>query len=154
MFINNYYYYYKKAFSPEFCDYVMNKGTSLVNQPATIGGGGKGGRKDLKMRSSNVAWISDPSILDPVKKIMQETNKRAGWNFHLGLNVDHSAYKGEEFEFDYRDVGKGKRTEVVTQAQDKGSCLMFPSFMWHRVRPVKKGVRYSLVVWLTGENFR
>ena len=191
MFIKNYYYYYKKLFSPEFCDYVINKGTSVVNREATVGDG-KGGRKDLKMRSSNVSWITDPYILDPVKRIMEETNKKAGWNFHLGLNIDlqaqftrydknqfytwhcdcfkhqeknrkisftlnlsdPSAYKGGEFEFDYRDVTKSKRTEVVAQVQEKGSCLMFPSFIWHRVRPVKKGVRYSLVVWLTGENFR
>ena len=66
MFIKNYYYYYKKLFSPEFCDYVINKGTSVVNREATVGDG-KGGRKDLKMRSSNVSWITDPYILDPVK---------------------------------------------------------------------------------------
>ncbi|BCV06054.1 MAG: hypothetical protein CM15mV124_480 [uncultured marine virus] len=26
----------------------------------------------------------------------------------------------------------------------KGSIIVFPSFVWHRVKPVTKGTRYSL----------
>lgn len=31
-----------------------------------------------------------------------------------------------------------------------GQCAVFPSFMRHRVTPVTKGVRYSLVTWISG----
>jgi len=30
---------------------------------------------------------------------------------------------------------------------------VFPSFMWHRVNKVTKGVRYSLVSWILGYPF-
>ena len=36
----------------------------------------------------------------------------------------------------------------------KGSIIVFPSFLWHRVKPVTKGVRYSLVVWNLGYPFK
>jgi len=31
---------------------------------------------------------------------------------------------------------------------------VFPSFVWHRVKPVTAGTRYSLVVWHLGKPFK
>jgi len=39
-------------------------------------------------------------------------------------------------------------------AKDQGSMTVFPSFMCHNVCPVKTGVRYSLVSWLAGPQFK
>jgi hypothetical protein len=36
----------------------------------------------------------------------------------------------------------------------KGSIIVFPSFLWHRVKPVTRGVRYSLVLWHLGYPFK
>jgi PKHD-type hydroxylase len=36
----------------------------------------------------------------------------------------------------------------------KGEMIMFPSFLMHRVTPVTKGIRRSLVIWVEGPNFR
>jgi len=36
----------------------------------------------------------------------------------------------------------------------RGSVLVFPSFVCHRVKPVTSGVRKSLVVWMLGSRFR
>lgn len=36
----------------------------------------------------------------------------------------------------------------------KGSILCFPSFMPHAVKPVTEGIRKSLVVWVSGPQFR
>ena len=38
--------------------------------------------------------------------------------------------------------------------KDQGTMTVFPSFMCHDVRPVLTGVRYSLVSWLAGPQFR
>lgn len=38
--------------------------------------------------------------------------------------------------------------------KDQGSMTVFPSFMCHDVRPVTAGVRYSLVSWLAGPQFK
>lgn len=37
---------------------------------------------------------------------------------------------------------------------DVGDLIIFPSFLRHRVTPVTKGVRYSLVTWYQGPRFR
>jgi PKHD-type hydroxylase len=44
--------------------------------------------------------------------------------------------------------------EPITCAQAKGSVLLFPSWVIHRVTPVTRGVRKSIVVWVTGPKFR
>jgi len=194
MFTKVNYYYFDKLFTEEFCDNVINVGNTLKDQEGIIGSNGErnAGGKDLKVRNSNVAWITDFKILQGCKEAMQEANRRANWNFNLDLNTDLSAqftkyskgqfydwhcdsfqrdgrnrklsftlnlsdpstYVGGEFEFDYRDSKKGSRIETVKHVKDKGSCIVFPSYMWHRVRKVTKGTRYSLVVWLQGDSFK
>jgi len=42
----------------------------------------------------------------------------------------------------------------VKEILPKGSIVVFPSFVWHRVQPVTKGTRYSLVVWNLGYPFK
>jgi len=38
--------------------------------------------------------------------------------------------------------------------QEKGTVLIFPSYMIHGVEPVTKGIRYSCVTWLVGPYFK
>ena len=38
--------------------------------------------------------------------------------------------------------------------QEQGTLIIFPSFSFHRVLPVKSGVRYSLVTWFQGPDWR
>ena len=73
--------------------------------------------------------------------------------------TDGSEYEGGELEFDFRNYDPHMRDESkhLRQAREilpKGSIIVFPSFVWHRVKPVTKGVRYSLVVWNLGYPFK
>jgi len=73
--------------------------------------------------------------------------------------TDGSEYEGGELEFDFRNYEPHMREEVkhLRQAKEilpKGSIIVFPSFVWHRVKPVTKGVRYSLVMWNLGYPFK
>jgi PKHD-type hydroxylase len=38
--------------------------------------------------------------------------------------------------------------------REKGSAMFFPSFTYHRVKPVTKGTRRSLVVWFRGPKWQ
>ena len=69
---------------------------------------------------------------------------------------DEKDYKGGELEFDLRnqDPDKKRNTMICKEIRPKGSLVVFPSFLWHRVRPVKKGSRYSLVIWNLGWPFK
>ena len=73
--------------------------------------------------------------------------------------TDGSEYKGGELEFDFRNYEPNMRDESIHRIQckeilPKGSIIVFPSFVWHRVKPVTAGTRYSLVVWHLGRPFR
>ena len=72
---------------------------------------------------------------------------------------DGSEYQGGELEFDFRNYDPPMRDEAKHKVQckeilPKGSINVFPSFVWHRVKPVTSGTRYSLVVWHLGYPFR
>jgi PKHD-type hydroxylase len=69
---------------------------------------------------------------------------------------DEKDYKGGELEFDMRnkDPDKKRNIRVCKEIRPKGSMVVFPSFLWHRVKPVTKGSRYSLVIWNLGWPFK
>ena len=69
---------------------------------------------------------------------------------------DPKDYKGGELEFDFRNIDPDKPRKPVKckEILPKGSLVVFPSFVWHRVCPVKKGSRYSLVIWNLGWPFK
>ena len=62
------------------------------------------------------------------------------------LLSDPSEFKGGELEF----MDKGRRADNLKQ----GQAIFFASFLRHRVAPVKKGVRRSLVMWFGGPPLR
>ena len=69
---------------------------------------------------------------------------------------DPKDYKGGELEFDFRnqDPDVPSARKICTEILPKGSLVVFPSFVWHRVKPVTKGLRHSLVVWNLGYPFK
>tara|TARA_R100001460_G_scaffold12447_3_gene28610 strand:+ start:559 stop:1194 length:636 start_codon:yes stop_codon:yes gene_type:complete len=73
--------------------------------------------------------------------------------------TDGSEYEGGELQFDYRDYDPHMRDELkhvrsCKEILSKGSIVVFPSHVWHRVKPVTKGTRYSLVMWNLGYPFK
>jgi PKHD-type hydroxylase len=64
-------------------------------------------------------------------------------------------YEGGELEFDFRNMDPDKPTiRKCAEISPRGSVVVFPSHVWHRVKPVTKGTRYSLVIWNLGYPFR
>ena len=103
--------------------------------------------------------------------------KKGGFcNFHADGRGDHlSAYHRPENKFLHGHVRKlsmsvilnddfeGGAFEFASYAKEKcvitpieassGSVIVFPSSVEHRVSPVTKGTRYSLVTWFVGPPF-
>jgi len=69
---------------------------------------------------------------------------------------DPKDYKGGELEFDLRNLDPDKKRNVMKckEILPKGSLVVFPSFVWHRICPVKRGERKSLVIWNLGWPFK
>ena len=68
---------------------------------------------------------------------------------------DESEYSGGELEFDTRSyMPHDKKIIQCKNISSKGTIIVFPSFVWHRVKPVTSGTRYSLVIWNLGKPYR
>ena len=68
---------------------------------------------------------------------------------------DETEYEGGDFEFDFRSADDGSnQPQICKEIKPKGSVVVFPSFVWHRVKPVISGTRYSLVMWNLGQPWK
>ena len=63
---------------------------------------------------------------------------------------DESRYKGGDLEFGITDE-TGKNNHKANKT--RGSITIFPSFLSHRVTPITKGTRHSLITWMLGDCF-
>ena len=63
-------------------------------------------------------------------------------------------YEGGDFEFDFRNFKTGSNIKKANELENQGDLIIFPSFIWHRVTPVTRGVRKSLVLWFIGPPFK
>ena len=66
-------------------------------------------------------------------------------SFSTILNDD---FDGGEFDIETKNPTDKKRYETFNSKEY--NTIIFPSHMWHRVRPVKSGVRKSIVGWVLG----
>jgi PKHD-type hydroxylase len=64
----------------------------------------------------------------------------------------NDSYEGGAFEFANFDANS-KSFEITPIEPKTGSIIIFRSAIEHRVAPVTKGVRYSLVCWFVGPPF-
>ena len=68
--------------------------------------------------------------------------------------TDHTTYDGGYLEFfNGGKTLKHEQHNVLEDVKAQGSVIVFDSSDWHRVTPVTKGVRYSIVCWTVGPNF-
>ena len=70
--------------------------------------------------------------------------------------TDPEEYRGAELQFfevaeDYDDDLLTGFTEASSRL---GTVVVFPSFEFHRVLPLRSGTRHSLVAWVSGPPFR
>ena len=56
---------------------------------------------------------------------------------------DPAEYEGGDLE-----ISTGTTNRLA--ARNKGAVILFPSYALHRVLPITKGTRYSLVAWIVG----
>lgn len=80
---------------------------------------------------------------DPNKKFLYGYTRKLSMSIIL-----NSDFEGGEFEIAFL-----KGEDRVPAVLPSGSVIVFPSFIHHRVAPVTKGTRYSLVAWFVGPPF-
>ena len=92
----------------------------------------------FEAKPKSLTEIKQPNLCGTVRKISLSA-------------VLNDNYEGGEFETLHLDQGK---TVIKTIKPEKGSIILFPSYLHHRVKPVTKGTRYSVVAWYGGPPFK
>ncbi len=173
-----------KIFTDEELDGLMQVGEEQANKPATTSGGNDDPRIRRSSvvwlrRRDGYDWIYD-RIWDQIAKLNEERfqfdieafngsiqlarydSKNQGfYNWHMD-NGDKNAGRKISFSVQvsrpelYRggDLELWYKMNAVKAPRDRGSIIAFPSFVMHRVTPVTKGARYSLVAWIIGPRWR
>jgi PKHD-type hydroxylase len=90
-------------------------------------------------------WHQDSGKEEPNSKTIRKLSVTVSLS-------DPKDYKGGLLEIDNRRMDT-KSKFLVKEGLPQGSIIVFPSYMWHRVTPVTKGTRYSLVIWNKGFDF-
>ena len=151
MNLTNYYWFFQSAIPSRICDDIVKYGHQLQDQMAVTGGYGnkklnKKEIKDLKTkRDSSIVWMNDRWIYKEIQPYINQANQNAGWNFEWNWSesCQFTKYK------------KGQYYDWHCDSWDKPYIrVVFPSFVWHRVCPVKSGERNSLVIWNLGWPFK
>lgn len=66
---------------------------------------------------------------------------------------DPTSYTGGEFVF--HDLEKSFPSDGdKVKMKNRGTAIMFPSFIFHSVEPVLTGIRYGLTAWFEGPKWR
>ena len=90
-------------------------------------------------KSDALHYTQQTNLLGTVRKI----------SISAILNDD---YKGGELQF--RTLSPTGQLEESSVACKTGDIIVFPSYLHHRVKPITKGVRYSIVAWYGGPPFK
>lgn len=78
--------------------------------------------------------------------IGNNTSSKRKISISIQLSSDKE-YEGGDLEFK-----TGRQIETVSKKEN--CAILFPSYFLHRVKPVTKGVRKSLVLWISGPKFK
>ena len=73
-------------------------------------------------------------------------------SFSINLS-DPKDFEGGEFYFEFLNSPNNNIVECK-EIKQKGTIIIFPSFVKHKVAPITKGERNSLVGWVLGYPFK
>lgn len=60
----------------------------------------------------------------------------------------------DSYEYEGGDLELMFSSDPISVTRTRGDVIIFPSYVLHRVTPLTKGTRYSLVSWLSGPAFK
>jgi PKHD-type hydroxylase len=115
----------------------------------------------LIMLANRDKWnFSLHSILDDIQYTKYyDTGNHYDWHLDLGhgrsnhRKVSITVQLSDPDDYEGGDFQIMAGPNPVTLSKTKGTVLLFPSYLLHRVTPVTKGTRKTLVLWVGGHPF-
>ena len=93
---------------------------------------------------------------DSIKNPMDLKNMQRKLSMIVQLSKPEK-YEGGGFRFNLRGLDSQVDDNIMSppsEFKQQGSIIVFPSFLWHKVEPITKGIRHSLVMWALGEKWK
>ncbi len=122
---------------------------------------------DLGVEANNQAYGFDVNSLETCQFTLYDSSIKGHYDwhtdtpwvtdnmFHRKISVVIQLSDPNDYEGGVLEIKDAKLNEEQKEAMmQKGSVITFPSFAEHRVTPVTKGKRMSLIGWLLGAKFR
>jgi len=118
--------------------------------------------KTLMMNANNNAF---KFVVTNVKESLQFSEYSAAseghydWHMDIGSGygstrkISMSVQLSDPSDYDGGDLELMIHRNIIKVPRTKGAVIFFPSFLTHRVTPVTRGTRYSLVTWFHGPPF-
>jgi PKHD-type hydroxylase len=178
------YYWFEKGFSSEEVDKIVNdsleyefKRAIIIDEENTD----KFRKSNIKWLPFDSKW---EWVIDKIMSQVTEANNTIwNFDLKSIIdNIQYTEYDGNGGHYDWHlDIGPGsishRKISVVIQLSDpndyvggdlqimtgseyttiprgKGTVVIFPSFLLHRVVPLTSGNRKSLVLWVGGEHYK
>jgi PKHD-type hydroxylase len=121
---------------------------------------------DVITKANNAYYGFDLNGYQSFQYTTYTDTQKGHYDWHMDSEIGHEPYGleirklsltlllNDEFEGGKFHINTGSEHKSNEVPAIKGRCIFFPSFMIHRVAPVTRGVRKSLVVWVTGPKFK
>jgi len=181
MIVDPLYWKWEAELPDSVCQAIIDEGLKLPIDEAIIGSG-ESRKTDESQRKSKTSWFPQNSWVCGLTSHYVNMANRQAWNYEIvgHEEAQFTVYEpGGYYHFheDSAQVGLNnfRKLSIVITITDpvdyeeghfefedgsqpdnraRGSIIVFPSFIKHRVVPVTKGTRYSLVNWFHGPQFR
>ena len=92
-------------------------------------------------------------------QLLRYKSPSKGYNWHIDLGQNEASTRKISISITLNDSHEGGELLFFSDHLYKikmplGKCIAFPSFLSHKVMPVRSGIRWALVAWISGHPFR
>lgn len=119
---------------------------------------------DIMNIANNSMWNLDiTTMFDMIQYTEYYATENGHYDWHMDVGSGEASYRkvsisiqicdADDFEGGDLQMWLGG-TSFLTMPKGMGNAAVFPSFFMHRVSPITKGVRKSLVMWAGGTPYR
>ena len=95
---------------------------------------------------------------DPIQYTEYHANKEGKYDWHIDIGNGSMSLRKISAVLILNDGYEGGQLQIRHVGEDlegkKGQLYIFPSYLMHRVTPITKGMRKSLVIWVGGDHYR
>jgi PKHD-type hydroxylase len=178
------YYYFQEGFCEEDVNRIINIGEVHPKQVALTGANSDGPTdyrtseiswindeikyswlfdriSDLGTVANNEMWNYDLwGYQDGLQyTIYYDNGGHYDWHADLGPGMSNRKLScvvqlSDPDEYDGGELQFNTGSQIISVPKKKGLVVFFSSFVLHRVSPVTRGIRKSLVAWISGPNLR